>query len=385
MVLAQRGWRAGELTVGVQVCDEASAASPLPSPGKCARNAKAFAADPSVVAVRGAGRPRPAWGRCCRSSTGRRAGRAHHRHVEHLSRIDAGGPGRRAWPSRCPLPDRRAQLRPRGARRRRPGRGGRAVRAAARRPATLRPGSRRGVGVGMAAAFGTAATRRACTSPARSSGTARARDYRRLAERVRRAGADGVYLAGYAIADNGRTAHQGPARRLRPRVPILAPDGFNEPAALVEAPARAPRARPSASPHIPSGRCRRPGQRWAAESASAAAPCRAAARSARRRRCDGLLDAVAASDGIPRRRAAEPPAHARARRAGRRLRMDRYGDTTQTDDHRVPRPRARACAWRPRSTSTNLYDPADEPGAVTRPLQHCIRQALPPTSSAAPS
>ena len=53
MVLAQRGWRAGKLTVGVQVCDEASASSPLPSPAKCARNAKAFAADPSVVAVVG--------------------------------------------------------------------------------------------------------------------------------------------------------------------------------------------------------------------------------------------------------------------------------------------------------------------------------------------
>jgi hypothetical protein len=35
MILAQRDWRAGQFTVGLQVCDEASAASPLPSEAKC--------------------------------------------------------------------------------------------------------------------------------------------------------------------------------------------------------------------------------------------------------------------------------------------------------------------------------------------------------------
>ena len=53
MVLAQRGWRAGRFNVGVQVCDEATASTTAPSPTKCARNARAFANDPSVVAVLG--------------------------------------------------------------------------------------------------------------------------------------------------------------------------------------------------------------------------------------------------------------------------------------------------------------------------------------------
>ena len=53
MVLAQHGWRAGRFTVGVQVCDEATASSTAPSPTKCARNAHAFVDDPSVVAVLG--------------------------------------------------------------------------------------------------------------------------------------------------------------------------------------------------------------------------------------------------------------------------------------------------------------------------------------------
>ena len=53
LVLDQRGWRAGEYTVGLQACEETSAKTGLPSPEKCARNARAFAENRSVLGVIG--------------------------------------------------------------------------------------------------------------------------------------------------------------------------------------------------------------------------------------------------------------------------------------------------------------------------------------------
>ena len=105
-----------KFTVGVQVCDEASAASPLPSPAKCARNAKAFAADPGVVAVLG-----PVTSTCTAATlpivNGAPGGPLP---VISMSNTYLGltraGPGVGEGPSRRALPDRRAQLRPDGAR-----------------------------------------------------------------------------------------------------------------------------------------------------------------------------------------------------------------------------------------------------------------------------
>ena len=53
LVLTQREWRAGEYTVGLQACEETSAKTGLPSPEKCARNARAFAGNSSVLGVIG--------------------------------------------------------------------------------------------------------------------------------------------------------------------------------------------------------------------------------------------------------------------------------------------------------------------------------------------
>jgi len=53
LVLSQRGWRAGPYTVGMQMCSETSAETGQPSPAKCARNARAFAANPAVLGVVG--------------------------------------------------------------------------------------------------------------------------------------------------------------------------------------------------------------------------------------------------------------------------------------------------------------------------------------------
>jgi branched-chain amino acid transport system substrate-binding protein len=53
MVLAHRGWRAGPYTVGVQVCEETSAATGRVSPALCTRNARAFAENRSVLGMIG--------------------------------------------------------------------------------------------------------------------------------------------------------------------------------------------------------------------------------------------------------------------------------------------------------------------------------------------
>ena len=53
MVLADRGWRAGPYTIGMQACEETSARTGHPSAEKCQRNARAFAHNPSVLGVIG--------------------------------------------------------------------------------------------------------------------------------------------------------------------------------------------------------------------------------------------------------------------------------------------------------------------------------------------
>jgi ABC-type branched-subunit amino acid transport system substrate-binding protein len=184
----------------------------------------------------------------------------------------------------------------------------------------------------------------------------RARDYTGLAERVRRAGADGVYLAGYAIADNGARLIRDLRGRLRPRVPILAPDGFNEPAALVEgAGARAEGVVITLSA-IPTQKLPPAGLRFAREFEQrfGALPCCYSVYAAQA--THALLDAIAASDGS---RAGVLRNLLRTRVHGGLLgdlAIDRYGDTTLTDIavYRVHGARLRLAATiRP---STDLLD-----------------------------
>ncbi|HVF77339.1 MAG TPA: ABC transporter substrate-binding protein, partial [Solirubrobacteraceae bacterium] len=52
-VLRQRGFRAGDVRVGLQSCDDSLARSGLFEPAKCAANARAYARDERVVAVMG--------------------------------------------------------------------------------------------------------------------------------------------------------------------------------------------------------------------------------------------------------------------------------------------------------------------------------------------
>jgi branched-chain amino acid transport system substrate-binding protein len=331
MVLAQRGWRAGKLSVGVQVCDEASAASPLPSPSKCARNGKAFAADRSVVAVLGPvtstcvgamlpivnqapGGPLPVIGMSSTYLGLTRSGPGVVRgHPEALYPT-----GERSFVRVVPADDVQGAA---GALY--------AQRLGVRRPYVLHHDEAWGVGV--ATAFGTAATRLGMHVVGMDEWDRRARDYTRLAQRVRRAGADGVYLAGYAIADNGARLIRDLREGLGPRVPILAPDGFNEPAALVEgAGARAEGVIITLSA-IPTQKLAPAGLRFAREFEQrfGALPCCYSVYAGQA--AHALLDAIAASDGT---RSGVLRNLIRTRVRGGLLgdfAIDRHGDTTLTE------------------------------------------------------
>ena len=331
LVLAQRGWRAGRFTVGVQVCDEASAASPLPSAAKCARNAKAFAADKSVVAVLG-----PVTSTCTGAIlpiVNRAPGGA--LPVISMSSTYLGltrsGPGVARGDPDALYPTGEhsfARIVPaddvQGA-----ASALYAQRLGVRHPYVLHHDETWGAGV--ATAFRTAATRLGMDVAGMDEWDRRARDYRRLAQRVRGTGADGVYVAGYAVADNGARLIKDLRRQLGSGVPILAPDGFNEPAALVEGAGTAAEGVVITLAAIPTQKLPPAGLRFAGEFERrfGALPCCYSVYSAQATHV--LLDSIAASDGSR----AGVLRHLMSTRVRAGLlgdfAIDRYGDTTLTD------------------------------------------------------
>jgi branched-chain amino acid transport system substrate-binding protein len=330
MVLAQRNWRAGRLSVGVQVCDEASAASPLPSPAKCARNAKAFAADASVIAVLG-----PVTSTCAaamlpivnRAPGGPLPVISMSNTYLGLTRagpgVAPGHPdslyptGKHSFVRMAPADDLQGAASALYAQR-----------LGVRRPYVLHHDEAWGVGV--ATAFRTAATRLGMNVAGMGEWDRRAPDYERLAERVRRAGADGVYLAGYAVADNGARLIKDLRGRLGRDFPILSPDGFNEPAALVEGAGARAEGVVITLAAIPTQELPPAGLRFAREFEQrfGALPCCYSVYTAQA--AHALLDAIAASDGT---RSAVLRNLFRTRVHGGLLgdfAIDRYGDTTLT-------------------------------------------------------
>jgi len=331
LVLAQRGWRAGELTVGVQVCDEASAASPLPSPAKCARNAKAFAADPSIVVVVG-----PVTSTCAAAmlpilNTARGGALPVISMSNTYLGLTRAGPGvvkghpdelyptgERSFVRMVPADDLQGAASALYAQR-----------LGVRRPYVLHHDEAWGIGV--ATAFGTAAARLGMDVAGMEQWDRRAHDYERLAQRVRRAGADAVYVAGYAIADNGARLIKDLRGTLGRDVPILAPDGFNEPAALVEGAGAGAEGVVITLSAIPTQELPPAGLRFAREFQRrfGALPCCYSVYAAQA--AHAALDAIAASDGS-RAGVLRGLFHTRVR--GGLLgdfAIDRYGDTTLTE------------------------------------------------------
>jgi branched-chain amino acid transport system substrate-binding protein len=331
MVLAQRGWRAGRLTVGVQVCDETSAANPVsPSPAKCARNARTFGAEKSVVAVLG-----PVTSTCARAMVPV-ANRAPGGPLPVISMsttylgLTRSGPGvaasdpdalyptgERSFVRMPPADDLQAAASVLYAQR-----------LGVRRPYVLH--NDEVWGVGLATAFRTAAVRLGMQVAGVDRWSGRPKDFARLAERVRRADADGVYLSGAAVDDNGGQLIKDLRKTLGPDVPLLAPDWFNEPAALVEAAGGAAEGVIITLAAIPTSGLPPPGARFAREFKErfGSLPCCYAAYAAQATHL--LLDAIAASDGT---RAGVLHNLLRARVHDGLLgdfAIDRYGDTTLT-------------------------------------------------------
>ncbi len=234
LVFSERGWRAGDFRVGLQICDEMTASRGLSSPVKCSRNAQAFARNRSVLGVVG-----PKHSACAEAmlpSLNRAAGGpvvlvgASPTHVG-LTRPGPGAGG--AEPDRYFPPGQRSFVRVLAAD---------DIQGAAAALFAKRDGARSvfvlsscdcAYGLGVAAAFRAAATRIGLRVTGTAQWSAFASSYRALAERVRRAGADAVYLGGY-LENNGVRLIRDLRAVLGSEVALLAPDGFAAPIPIVE-------------------------------------------------------------------------------------------------------------------------------------------------------
>jgi branched-chain amino acid transport system substrate-binding protein len=327
MILAKRGWRAGQFTVGLQVCDEASAGSPLPDEKKCARNARAFAADPSVIAVLG-----PVTSTCARAmvpvlNSARGGplpivsmGTTYLGLTRKGPGVATGDPeslyptGRRSYARMAPADDAQAAAAALYAQ-------GLGV----HRPYVLHHDDAWGIGV--AAAFGTTVERLGMQIAGTGRWDRRAKGYDELAQRIHRSGADGVYLGGYAI-DNGAQLVRDLRDGLGPATPILSPDGFNQPERIVEGAGDRAEGLVVTIASVPARALPPNGQRFAREFKRrfGALPCCFSVQTAEA--TNVVLDAITQSDGS---RASVLRNIFRTRVRNGLLgsfELDRYGDTT---------------------------------------------------------
>jgi branched-chain amino acid transport system substrate-binding protein len=296
LILGQRGWRAGKHTVGLQVCDEASARTGLPDAHKCARLAKALARNRSVVGVIG-----PVSSTCALAMLAP-LNRAAGAPIPIISMsntylgLTRGGPGVAAGdPARHYPSGRRNYLRvvpaddTQGV-----ATAVYAQRLGVRRPFALHDGS--AYGSGLAAAFLTAAERLGMDAGQSFEWNPRARSYAGLAARLRRAGADAVFLGGIADNNGGkviRDLRDGLGRRAT----ILGGDGFNQPATIVEGAGSRAEGVVVAIASVPDRMLPPAGRRFAAEFERrfGARPCCYAVHTGEAAR--DLLDAIKGSDG----------------------------------------------------------------------------------------
>jgi branched-chain amino acid transport system substrate-binding protein len=234
MVLAQRGWRAGPYTVGLQMCEETSAETESPSPEKCARNARAFAQNRSVMGVVG-----PLTSSCAthmlailnRAPGGPLATISGGNTYVGLTRSGAATAddepqkyaptGRRGYARLAPTDD---------------------VQGAANALYAQRLGARHAFvvehddpyGRGLAAAYRAAAERIGLPVAGSAIWDERSRNYREIGRRARAAGVDTVFVAGDVSADGPKLLADLTAV-LGPDVRFFAGDSFNLAEPLVEA------------------------------------------------------------------------------------------------------------------------------------------------------
>jgi branched-chain amino acid transport system substrate-binding protein len=328
LVLDERGWRAGEFRVGLQICDEMTASGGLPSPTRCGLNARAFARNRSVLGVVGPmhsdcaltmiptlnearGGPLVLLGTSASFVGLTRAGPG----AAHVDPEWNFPTGQRNFVRVVPADD---------------------VQAAAGAVFAKRDGARNvfvlsgcycDYGRGVAAAFRLAAERIGLRVAGAEEWSAYASGYRALAERIRRTGADAVYLGGYLEANGVRLISDLRAV-LEPEVALIAPDGFASPALIVEGAGPAAEGLSTTMPGLTANRLPAAGREFARrfEGRYMSRPRSFSMHTAQAAHV--LLDAIAGSDGT---RADVTRRILAARVEGGLLgdfEFDRYGDTT---------------------------------------------------------
>jgi len=325
-VLAERGWRAGDYTVGLQICDEVAASGDAASPAKCRRTARAFARNRSVVVVHG-----PLFSTCAiemvpilnRAPGGPLPALAAGPTYLGLTRA---GPGvGRAEPRKYSPTGTRSFLRiapPDDAQ----GAAGAlyAKDQGARRVFVL--DDNEPYGYGVAEAFRLAAERIGLAVAGTGQWDAGTRDFGPLLERIRSAGADTVYMGGLPFK-NGPLLVKRLRETLGAEVQIIAPDAWNNLAVVEGAGAAAEGFSPTIAV-LPNDKLPPAGREFAAEFEKrfGARPCCFSVHSAQAAHM--MLDAIADSDGS-RAQVLENLFHARVEDGYLHdFGIDPYGDTT---------------------------------------------------------
>ncbi|MEA2234547.1 MAG: branched-chain amino acid transport system substrate-binding protein [Solirubrobacteraceae bacterium] len=329
LVMQQRGWRAGENSVAIQLCDEASTDS-FSDKGKCERNARKFADNHSVIVVVG-----PLTSSCAAAMlpplNGARGGpvalvgigNTYLGLTRHGPGVEENDPerlypsGLRSYLRTVPADDVQAAA---------------AVMVAhgadARRPFVVHDDST--YGRGLATAFQEAARKvGGMTLTASASWDPKASGYSALARSIRRHRADAVYVAGFSY-NNGPRLIRDLRAGLGHEILLLGPDGFDQPNAIVEG---AGGLADGFTITVAAANVRAlpvDGKRWAAQFRRrwAVQPCCYTVHAGVVMQL--VLDAIAASDGT---RAQVLRNLQRAEVKGRLVgdfRFDRYGDTTLT-------------------------------------------------------
>jgi len=327
LVLAERDWRAGDYTVGLQICGETTAEGDASSPVKCRRNARAFARNRSVIVVHG-----PLFSTCAREM------------IPILNRAPGGplaqttagptylgltraGPGvERGEPARYHPTGRRSHVRIAPADDAMGAAGAQfAEDEGARRLFVLDDGDPYGFGVAEAVSL--AAEGIGLSVVGRSQWDPKARDYRALSERVRSSGADAVYLGGYVFS-NGPRLIKDLRETLGPDAQIIGPDAFNQLEPIIEGAGEAAEGFVAMIGVLPTGELPPEGQEFAAEFEErfGARPCCFSVHTAET--TNMMLDAIAESDGS-RGQVLENLFQMRVESGYTGdFEIDRYGDTT---------------------------------------------------------
>jgi branched-chain amino acid transport system substrate-binding protein len=329
MVLADRDWHAGDYNVGLQICNETTPAGDAPDPKLCRRTARAFARNRSVVAVVGqhfsgcVGEGLPILNAAAGGPVPQVSASATYLGLTRKGSGVARGEPNRFYPRgtrsfvRLVPPDD--------------------VSGAAAAMFAKQQGARRvfalddgePYGFGVAAAFAEAAHRLGLGISGTREWDPKAHDYRELADRVRRSGAEAVFLGGYAFNNGGRLI-KDLREALGPDAQLLGPDGFNNLEALTEGAGAAAEGFAPLIGVLPNKELPEPGREFAErfDERWGARPCCFSVHAAQAGRM--LLDAIAATDGTRaevREYLFQTPVDDSY--VGN-FRIDRYGDTTRT-------------------------------------------------------